>query len=98
MGMIFYTGNQFPKEYQNEAFVAMHGPWNKKEPVGYKVVRVKFQNVKPTQFEDFLTGFLVNNNKEVFGRVCGITQHTDGSLLVTDDMNGVIYRVAYTGK
>jgi glucose/arabinose dehydrogenase len=95
MGMKFYTGTQFPAEYKNSAFVALRGSWNRAEPAGYKVVRVKFENGKPVAFEDFLSGFLVENNKSQFGRVVGVAQHTDGSLLVTDDNNGVVYRVAY---
>lgn len=94
LGMIFYTGSQFPVEYQNDAFITMRGSWNRKEPSGYKVVRLHYENGVPTRFEDFMTGFLVNNNREHFARIVGITMHTDGSLLITDDTNGVVYRVA----
>ncbi|MCY7349400.1 MAG: PQQ-dependent sugar dehydrogenase [Cytophagaceae bacterium] len=98
LGMVFNTGRQFPQEYQNDAFVTMHGSWNRTQPSGYKIVRVRFDaQGRATGIEDFVSGWLVNNNKEQFGRVCGIAQHTDGSLLVTDDANGVIYRVAYVG-
>jgi glucose/arabinose dehydrogenase len=97
LDMIFYKAQQFPAEYRGDAFIAMHGSWNRSEPVGYKVVRLRFENGKPTKFEDFVTGFLVNDNKDQFGRVVGIATHTDGSLLVTDDSNGVVYRIAYTG-
>lgn len=97
LDMIFYKAQQFPAEYRGDAFIAMHGSWNRSEPVGYKVVRLRFENGKPTEFEDFVTGFLVNDNKDQFGRVVGIATHTDGSLLVTDDSNGVVYRIAYTG-
>ena len=97
MAMVFYTSNQFPEAYRNSAFVTLHGSWNRKEPSGYKVVRVKFENGKPTGVEDFLTGFLTSGNREQFGWVCGMAQHSDGSLLISDD-NGVLYRVAYTGK
>ncbi len=98
LDMKFYTAQQFPKEYRGDAFIAMHGSWNRSEPVGYKVVRLRFENGKPTKFEDFLSGFLVNDNKDQFGRVVGIATHQDGSLLITDDVNGVVYRVSYTGK
>ncbi|MCB2408127.1 PQQ-dependent sugar dehydrogenase [Hymenobacter lucidus] len=98
LGLVFNTGQQFPKEYQNDAFVTMHGSWNRAQPSGYRIVRVKYDaQGKATGIEDFVTGWLVNNNKEQFGRVCGIAQHTDGSLLISDDSNGVIYRVAYAG-
>ncbi len=102
LGMVFYAGSagtltHFPKAYQNDAFVTMHGSWNRAQPSGYKIVRVRFdEQGRPTAMEDFVTGWLVNSNKEHFGRVCGIAQHTDGSLLVSDDANGIIYRVAYT--
>ncbi|UYZ64773.1 PQQ-dependent sugar dehydrogenase [Hymenobacter weizhouensis] len=96
LDMLFYTGSQFPQAYRHDAFVTMHGSWNRAQPSGYKVVRVRFnEQGQPTGFEDFLTGFLVDNNKAQFGRVCGLAQHTDGSLLITDDSNGIIYRVAY---
>lgn len=96
MSMVFYTGSQFPADYQNNAFVAMRGSWNRSAPVGYNVVRIRFENGQPAAFEDFLSGFLVNNNKAHFARLVGLAVHTDGSLLVSDDTNGVIYRVAYT--
>ncbi|MGV3557637.1 PQQ-dependent sugar dehydrogenase [Larkinella arboricola] len=99
MGMVFYTGsgaaNGFPAEYQNDAFAAMRGSWNRAQPTGYKVVRIHYENGKPTRVDDFVTGFLVNNNQAQFGRPVGITTMPDGSLLFTDDNNGVIYRVTY---
>ena len=95
MEMEFYTGTQFPEEYRDDAFIAMRGSWNRSTPVGYKVVRVHFENGEPAAFEDFLSDFLINNNRAHFGRLVGLAIHTDGSLLVSDDTNGVIYRVAY---
>jgi len=96
MQMIFYTGAMFGSEYQNDAFVAMRGSWNRSKPTGYKVVRIKFENGKPTRVDDFLTGFLVDNNKSHFARLVGLAVYKDGSLLVSDDTNGVIYRVSKT--
>ncbi|GAB3920144.1 PQQ-dependent sugar dehydrogenase [Larkinella terrae] len=95
MGLIFYTGSKFPAEFQNDAFATLRGSWNRTQPSGYKVVRIHFENGKPTRFEDFVTGFLVNNNQAQFGRPVGIATMPDGSLLFTDDNNGVIYRVNY---
>lgn len=95
MQMAFYSGTKFPQEYRGDAFVAMRGSWNRSQPVGYKVVRLHFENGKPVRFDDFLTGFLLNNNKAHMGRLVGVAVHTDGSLLVSDDTNGVIYRVSY---
>ncbi|KAA0994165.1 sorbosone dehydrogenase family protein [Dyadobacter sp. UC 10] len=94
MGMAFYNGVMFPAEYKNDAFVAMRGSWNRSTPVGYKIVRMHFENGKPARFEDFVTGFIVDNNRAHFGRLVGVTVHADGSLLFSDDTNGVIYRVS----
>ncbi len=94
LAMLFYTASQFPEEYRNDAFVTMRGSWNRKEPAGYKVVRVRYQNGKPTEFQDFITGFLNESGTAQFGRPVGMAIATDGSLLFTDDTNGVIYRVS----
>ncbi|OGX83545.1 PQQ-dependent sugar dehydrogenase [Hymenobacter coccineus] len=99
LGLVFNRGHQFPKEYKNDAFVTMHGSWNRAQPSGYKIVRVHFNaQGQPEKFEDFVTSFLVEGDKSEFGRPCGLVQANDGSLLVSDDDNGVIYRVAYAGK
>lgn len=96
LGMIFYNGEQFPEEYQNDSFIAMHGSWNRKDPVGYKVVRLRFTDDGQAEgFEDFLTGFLTKDKKGRFGRPVALAVHTDGSLLVTDDDGGVVYRISY---
>jgi glucose/arabinose dehydrogenase len=95
MSMAFYTGSMFPAEFRNDAFVAMRGSWNRSSPVGYRIVRMHFENNRPVRFEDFVTGFIVNNNRAHFGRLVGVVTHTDGSLLFSDDTNGVIYRVSY---
>ena len=100
LGMVFYTGStgaagSFPAEYQNDVFATMRGSWNRTQPSGYNVVRVHFENGKPTHIDNFVTGFLVDNNQAQFGRPVGITTLPDGSLLFSDDNNGVIYRVSY---
>ncbi|GAB3330296.1 sorbosone dehydrogenase family protein [Larkinella ripae] len=99
LGMVFYTGTGqtggFPAEYQNDVFATMRGSWNRAKPSGYKVVRIHFEGGKPTRVDDFVTGFLVNNNQAQFGRPVGIATMPDGSFLFTDDNNGVIYRVSY---
>lgn len=98
LGMLFYksTGaaGSFPAEYKNEAFATMRGSWNRSQPSGYTVVRVHFENNKPVRVDDFVTGFLVNNNQAQFGRPVGIATLPDGSMIFTDDNNGVIYRVS----
>ena len=93
--MLFYTGAMFPAEYKNDALVAMHGSWNRKPVSGYEVLRIRYQNGKPTKFEPFLSGFVVSGGAQQFGRPAGLAVMKDGSLLVSDDDNGVIYRVTY---
>ena len=95
MEMEFYTGSQFPAAYLGDAFMAFRGSWNRRNPMGYKVCRIIFENGLPVRIEDFLTGFLVNDNKAHFGRLVGLAQHPDGSLFLTDDTNGVMYNITY---
>jgi glucose/arabinose dehydrogenase len=96
IGMVFYTGDAFPEEYQNSAFVAMRGSWNRIPAVGYNVVRILFdEEGQPTGFEDFVTGFLIEDGMAHFGRLAGLLVLEDGSLLIAEDTNGVIYRVSY---
>lgn len=98
IGMVFYTGDQFPEEYQNDAFVAMRGSWNRQEPVGYKVVHIDFDEAgQPVAINDFITGWLLEEEVAHFGRVAGLLVLSDGSLLLSEDTNGVIYRIEYTG-
>lgn len=94
IGLAFYTGTSFPPEYRNDAFVAMRGSWNRVPPTGYKVVRVSFEDGVPTGFEDFVTGFLIEDGAATFGRPAGLTVAPDGALLFTDDTNGIVYRVS----
>lgn len=97
--LVFYNGTQFPEEYRNDAFLTLRGSWNRRPAVGYKVVRILFDEAgQPTGFEDFLTGFLANNGTAFFARPAGLAVGKDGSLLVGDDTNGVIYRVSYRGN
>jgi len=94
LGFKFYTGKQFPTEYQNSAIIAQHGSWNRSKPVGYQLVRVTFDEkhqVKST--EVFIDGWLADG--EIWGRPTDVLQLPDGSLLVSDDYNDVIYRVSY---
>jgi glucose/arabinose dehydrogenase len=75
--------------------VAMHGSWNREPATGYKVVRIRFRDGQPTAFEDFLRGFLIEDGRAHFGRPAGLAVAKDGALLVSDDTNGIIYRVTY---
>jgi glucose/arabinose dehydrogenase len=97
IGMRFYTGKMFPAEYQNNIFIAMRGSWNRTIKQGYNVMRVSFDaNGKP-KMEPFLTGFLVDDKADppMWGRPNDVLVMRDGSLLVSDDQNGIIYRVSY---
>ncbi|WP_420596944.1 PQQ-dependent sugar dehydrogenase [Deinococcus sp.] len=99
--MTFYTGSQFPSEYQNNVFTAFRGSWNRSEPSGYYIGRVSFDaNNKPAAITPFVSGFVYQDGDtwKQFGRVAGVAQYTDGSLLFTDDQSGVLYRVIYTGS
>jgi glucose/arabinose dehydrogenase len=92
----FYTGDQFPASYRGGAFVAEHGSWNRSPRAGYQVVFVPFKDGKPSgEPTPFLTGLVPDPNKsEVYGRPVGVAVTTDGSLLVSDDMAGTVYRIS----
>jgi glucose/arabinose dehydrogenase len=95
LGIAFYTGKQFPSEYQGDLFVALHGSWNRAVRTGYKIVRVKIRNGQATgEYEDFVTGFVAPSG-DVWGRPVGLTVAPDGALLMSDDGSGTIWRIAY---
>jgi glucose/arabinose dehydrogenase len=95
LGLAFYTQKSFPTKYHNGAFIAQHGSWNRAVLSGYRVVFVPFENGKPTgKPEDFLTGFMVDAQKKVHGRPVGVIVMPDGSMLVTDDVSNIIWRVS----
>ncbi|HEX2120128.1 MAG TPA: PQQ-dependent sugar dehydrogenase, partial [Thermoanaerobaculia bacterium] len=98
LGIAFYDGNLFPADYRGDAFVALHGSWNRARRTGYKVIRIRFRDGKPAGgYEDFLTGFMLGEDRpEVWGRPVGVLVLRDGSLLVGDDGGGKIWRVTYT--
>jgi glucose/arabinose dehydrogenase len=88
----------FPPAYRGDAFVALHGSWNRSKRTGYKVVRLHMADGKPTGvYEDFMTGF-VTDDASVWGRPVGLTVMRDGSLLVSEDGSHTLWRVSYTGK
>jgi len=94
LGLRFYRGGQFPPSYQGQLFVAQHGSWNRSIPQGYRVVLVKFKGGKPVADEVFADGWLQANG-DVLGRPVDILELADGSLLVSDDQQGAIYRIFY---
>jgi glucose/arabinose dehydrogenase len=100
MGLRFYTGKMFPAEYQNNIFIAMRGSWNRTVKQGYNVMRVSFDDKGGMKMEPFLTGFLHDEKADppMWGRPVDVLQMRDGSLLVSDDHNGIIYRVSYAKK
>jgi glucose/arabinose dehydrogenase len=101
LGLIFYTGSQFPPAYRNSALVALHGSINRSKLSGYRVVRVPFRDgVASGAPEDFLSGFIASDgdDKEVWGRPVGVLQLPDGSVLVSDDGGNRVWRVSYLTK
>lgn len=99
LGIAFYEGTMFPAKYRGGLFVAMHGSWNRTQRTGYKVVFVPFSGGRASAgYDDFLVGFSPDpNSRSVWGRPVGLLVMHDGSLLVSDDGSGVIWRVTYRG-
>ncbi len=96
LGLAFYTGQQFPPDYANDLFVVQHGSWNRQPPAEPKLMRVHFDQGVPSFVQDFATGWqLANGNR--WGRPAGVTVAPDGSLIVSDDTSGVLYRIAFNG-
>jgi glucose/arabinose dehydrogenase len=95
LGIVFYDAEQFPTPYKGDAFVALHGSWNRAKRTGYKVVRLIMKDGAPSGvYEDFLTGF-VADDAGVWGRPVGVAVTRDGALLVSDDQGGAIWRITY---
>jgi glucose/arabinose dehydrogenase len=97
LGMRFYRGNQFPERYKNQLFVAHHGSWNRSAPDGYRIALINFSKDKPVSEEVFISGWLTKD-ENVLGRPVDLLTLPDGSLLISDDHLGVIYKVSYKGK
>ena len=104
-GLLFYTGNQFPEKYRNGAFIAFHGSWNRtpEKQEGFYVAFVPFKNGKPSgEWEIFANGFSgsdsITSASQAVYRPCGLAEGPDGSLYVTDDKKGTIFKISYNGK
>ena len=97
LGIKFYTGNMFPKSYQNVAFIARRGSWNREQKFGYDVVVARTSGGK-AKLEPFLTGLLDEKGNAFHGRPTYVHLMKDGSLLVSDEQNGAIYRITYQAK
>lgn len=97
LGLEFYSGSQFPAEYRGDLFVAFHGSWNRSVPVGYKVVRISLEDGNPGPVQDFAVGWLSTSGSS-WGRPVDVITGSDGSLFVSDDAGGIIYRIFYIGE
>ena len=96
--MTFYDEAAFPPKYRGDAFVSLHGSWNRAKRTGPKVVAVRVENGVPTgEYEEFMTGFVVGDDA-VWARPVGVAVAHDGALFVSDDANGTLWRVAYVGE
>ena len=94
LGVIFYTGTMFPEEYRGQALIAEHGSWNRSRKIGYRVSMVRMNGSQPVAYEVFADGWL--QDEVVSGRPVDLLELRDGSVLVSDDQSGVIYRISYT--
>jgi len=101
LGMKFNTGSMFPSQYANLAFIAEHGSWNRSPEAGHsghKITTVKIEDGQGVAYEDFITGFLNKETNTAWGRPVDVLFLKDGSMLISDDLTGSIYRVTYTGS
>ena len=95
--MTFYRGDAFPEEYRGHAFVAEHGSWNRSERIGYRLTIVREEGGRGVGYEDFVTGWIGEPEERPWGRPVDLLELPDGSLLVSDDRAGALYRVWYSG-
>ena len=97
LGLHFYRGSVFPREYRNRLFIALHGSWNRSVPVGYQVLAVRIEKGRVVDVSPFATGWLQGDGTKR-GRPVDVAELPDGSLLVSDDGAGLIYRVVFSGE
>ena len=95
LGMRFYTGHQFPASYRDAIIIAEHGSWNRTKKSGYRVMTVRLQGDKVLSYEPLVTGFM--QDEKAWGRPADVQMLPDGSLLISDDLAGAVYRVTYDG-
>jgi glucose/arabinose dehydrogenase len=95
LGMRFYTGAMFPPEYKNAIIIAEHGSWNREHKLGYRVMVVRLDGNKAVSYEPLVSGWLDEQNEQAWGRPVDVEILDDGSLLISDDWKGVLYRVTY---
>lgn len=94
LGMIFYTGDMFPEKYKNRILIAEHGSWNRSKKIGYRITMVTLNNEEANTYQPFVEGWL-QENESVWGRPVDLLQLPDGSVLISDDQSGIIYRITY---
>ena len=97
LGMLFYTGEMFPKEYKNQILLCEHGSWNRSKKIGYQVSLVNLNENKATSFSVFANGWLMDN-EDILGKPVALLQLSDGSVLLSDDYSGIIYRITYVSE
>ncbi|HTE52803.1 MAG TPA: PQQ-dependent sugar dehydrogenase [Kofleriaceae bacterium] len=97
LGMRFYTGKMFPPEYRNAVLIAEHGSWNRGQKNGYRVTAVRLDGARSLSYEPLVSGWLDQSSDQAWGRPVDLEVLEDGSLLITDDWKGVIYRLSYRG-
>lgn len=97
LDLLFYTGQMFPEQYKHQAFIAEHGSWNRSEKIGYRIMMVTFNEAgETTSYQPFIYGWL-QGEEDIRGRPVAFLQLKDGSVLISDDHSGKIYRVSYSG-
>ncbi len=97
LGIKFYTGKMFPEKYNGHVFFAEHGSWNRSKKVGYKISMVTIEDNQAVAYDTFIDGWLDEEEQEAWGRPVDVLVMDDGSMLISDDKAGVIYRVSYQG-
>ncbi len=97
LGLKFYTGTMFPEKYKHQLFIAEHGSWNRSKKSGYKISLVSIKNNKAVAYETFAEGWLNHESQDAWGRPVDLLWMPDGSMLISDDKSGTIYRVSYKG-
>ncbi|HTE84205.1 MAG TPA: PQQ-dependent sugar dehydrogenase [Dehalococcoidia bacterium] len=98
LGLAFYTGSQFPADYQGDIIAVQHGSWNRQPPAPPQLIRVHFAGGQPVSVQDFATGWQTDERGARWGRPAGVIVAPDGSLIVSDDASGYLYRISYTGQ
>ncbi len=95
LGLKFYTGDMFPAQYSGSLFIAEHGSWNRSKKIGYRIMQVKVENGRAISYDPFIDGWLDEEAQEAWGRPVDVFILEDGSMLISDDKAGAIYRVTY---